>query len=55
MQPGDGLSSLSKDNSANFSVKKKCNEAFQGVYDLRIREKTFSNLVIVVVLVLETV
>ena len=54
---GDGLSSFSKDNSANYLVKKKCSEAFRGVHNLRnVREKTYykSNLVLVVVLVLES-
>ena len=38
---GDGLSSFSKDNSANYLVKKKCSEAFRGVHNLRnVREKT---------------
>ena len=31
LRPGDGLNSFSKDKSANFLVKKKCNEAFRGV------------------------
>ena len=44
MRPGDGLSSFSKDNSANFLVKKKYNDTFRGVYNLRINEK--SNLVL---------
>ena len=46
LRPGDGLSSFSKDNSANFLVKKKCNEVFRGVYNLRIRprEKTSSQI-----------
>ena len=44
MQPGDGLSSFSKDNKANLLVKKKCKEAFRGVYNLRIREKTLSQI-----------
>ena len=34
-----GHSSFSKDNSASFLVKKKCNEAFRGVCTLRIRKK----------------
>ena len=38
---GDGLSSFSKDNSANYLVKKKCSEAFRGVHNWRnVREKT---------------
>ena len=39
LRPVDGLCSFSKDNSADFLVKKKCNEAFRGVYNLRIRRK----------------
>ena len=34
-----GHSSFSKDNSANLLAKKKCTEAFRGVYNLRIRKK----------------
>ena len=38
-----------------FSVNQKYNEAFRGVYFLRIREKKIpSNLVLVVILVLES-
>ena len=49
---GDGfLSSFSKDNNANFWVKKKCNEAFRGVYT---RTNFKSNLILVAVLVLES-
>ena len=49
---GDGfLSSFSKDNNANFLVKKKCNEAFRGVYT---RTNFKSNLILVAVLVLES-
>ena len=44
LRPGDGLSFFTKDNSANFLVKKKCNEAFLRVYNLRIREKTLSQI-----------
>ena len=47
----EGLTSVNTDNS----VQKKCNEAFQGVYFLRIREKNLkSHLVLVVVLVRES-
>ena len=42
--PGDGFSSFRKDNSTNFKVKKKCKEAFRGVYSLRIREKFLSEI-----------
>ena len=49
---GDGfLSSFSKDNNANFLVKKKCNEAFRGVYT---RTNFKSNLILLAVLVLES-
>ena len=49
---GDGfLSSFGKDNNANFWVKKKCNEAFRGVYT---RTNFKSNLILVAVLVLES-
>ena len=49
------VTSFTKGNSANFSSQKWYNEAFQGVYILRIRKKDFkSNLVFVVVLVLES-
>ena len=52
---GEVLISFNKDNSSNFSGAKRCDEASQGVYFLRIREKTLtSNLVFVVVLVLES-
>ena len=44
LRPEDGLSSFSKDNIANFLVKKKCNEAFQGVYNLRIPKKTLGQI-----------
>ena len=45
---GDGfLSSFSKDNNANFLVKKKCNEAFRGDYT---RTNFKSNLILVAVL-----
>ena len=44
LRPGDGLSSFNKDDSANFLVKKKCNEAFKGVYNLRIRKKTLGQI-----------
>ena len=50
-----GHNSFSKDNSANLLAKKKCTEAFRGVYTLRIRKKKIqSNLVLLVVLVLES-
>ena len=50
---GDGfLSSFSRDNNANFlGVRKKCNEAFWGVYT---RTNFESNLILVAVLVLES-
>ena len=39
-QSEEGLTSVNKDNS----VQKKCNETFQGVYFLRLREKTLSHI-----------
>ena len=36
----EGLTSVNTDNS----VQNKCNEAFQGVYLLRLREKTLSHI-----------
>ena len=51
LRSGEGVISFTKDNSANFLREKWYNEAFPGVYILRIREKNFkSNLVAVVVL-----
>ena len=44
LQPGEVLSSFNNDKSANFSGEKKCNEEFQGVYILRIREKTLNQI-----------
>ena len=44
LQPGEILSSFNNDKSANFSGEKKCNEEFQGVYILRIREKTLNQI-----------
>ena len=44
LQSGEGLTSLNNDNSANFSGEKKCNEEFQGVYFLTIREKTLNEI-----------
>ena len=41
---GEGLTSFNKHNSANFSSKKKENEAFRGVYFLRVRKKTLSQI-----------
>ena len=35
----EGLTSFNIDNAAIFSKEKKYNEAFRGVYFLRIREK----------------
>ena len=37
---GEVSTSFNKDNSANFSGEKKCNEAFRGVYFLTVGEKT---------------
>ena len=57
MLPDDGLTSFNKGNSANFFCvnENKYKEAFRGVLYLRLREKNMkSNLVLVVVLVLET-
>ena len=39
---GFNLLQSSQDDSANFSCKKKYNEAFQGVYFLTIGEKTLN-------------
>ena len=39
MQSGEGLTSFNKDDST-FLVNQKYHEAFQGMYILRIREKT---------------
>ena len=44
LQSGEGLTSFNNDNSANFSGEKKCNEEFQGVYFLTIREKTLNEI-----------
>ena len=44
LQPGEVLSSFNNDKSANFSGEKKYNEEFQGVYILRIREKTLNQI-----------
>ena len=44
LQSGEGLISFNNDNSANFSGEKKCNEEFQGVYFLTIREKTLNEI-----------
>ena len=40
---GDGLSFFTKDNSANFLVKKKCNEALPGVYNFENTRKNFKS------------
>ena len=51
LRSGEGLSSFNKNNRANFSGEKKENEAFQGIYFLRICEKNLkSNVVLVLVL-----
>ena len=44
LQSGEGVTSFTKDNSANFSCQKWENEAFREVNILRIREKTFSQI-----------
>ena len=44
LQSGEGVTSFTKGNSAYFSSKKLCNEAFRGVYIFRIREKTLSQI-----------
>ena len=44
LQSGEGLTSFNNDNSANISGEKKCNEEFQGVYFLTIREKTLNEI-----------
>ena len=36
----EGVTSFTKGNSANISSEKWENEAFRGVYNFRIREKT---------------
>ena len=41
---GEGVTSFTKGNSANFSSEKWSNEAFLEVYILRIREKTLSQV-----------
>ena len=52
---GDSLTFFNQDNSANFLVKKMCNEAIRGVSYLKIREKNFKlNVVLAVVLVLKS-
>ena len=52
---GKGVTTFTKGNSANFSSENGKNEAFWGVYILRIGEKTLkTNLVLVVVLALES-
>ena len=53
---GKGLTSFNKYNSANFLVKKKkYNAAFWGVYFLKnMWKKYFKNLILIVVLVLES-
>ena len=38
LRPGEGLTSFNKDNSANFSGEKKCNEGFRGVYFLSAKK-----------------
>ena len=43
LRQGDDLRAFTKDNTVNFLVIKKCNEAFRGVYNLRICEKTLSS------------
>ena len=42
LRSGEGLTSFEKNNGANFSGRKKYNEALWGIYFLRIREKTLS-------------
>ena len=42
LQLGDNLTYFNKDNSANFFGQKDVQEAVQGVYYLRKREKTLS-------------
>ena len=44
LRSGEDATSFTKGNSANFSSKKWSNEAFRGVYILRIREKTSSQI-----------
>ena len=43
LRPGEGLTSFDKDNSVKFLVK-TYNNAFRGIYFLRIREKPFSQI-----------
>ena len=40
----EGSTSLSNDNSANFSGEKKYNEELRGVYFLTVREKTLNQI-----------
>ena len=53
---GKGLTFFTKYNSANFLVKKKYNAAFRGVYFWKNmwKKKNFKNLILIVVLVLES-
>ena len=48
----EGLTSFNIDNSANFSNEKKYNEAFQGIYFVRIREKHFKLKLVLFLVVL---
>ena len=42
---GEDLTSFNKDNSTNFSgKKKKYNEALQGVYFFAVRERTLNKI-----------
>ena len=44
LQSREAFISFNIESSAIFSNEKKYNEAFQGVYFLRIREKTLSSI-----------
>ena len=41
---GEGSTSLSNDNSANFSGEKKYHEELRDVYFLTVREKTWNQI-----------
>ena len=44
LRSGEGVTSITEDNSANFSSEKWSNKAFRRVYILRIREKPLSQM-----------
>ena len=51
---GEGVFSSTKGNSAKFSSEKWSNEAFRRVHIFRIGEISYSNLVLEIVLFLES-